>query len=101
MYFQLAFLIEKNYIKINSSLCIFRGVKMALSLKDILDNLHAAEQDCARYEKKYGLSEHFYELYQNGTLDDDLPNLDYTDWAGAHKVMLQFKINYFNSKNPN
>jgi len=70
---------------------------MALSLQDILENLHAAEQDCARHEKKYGmLSEHFYELYRNGDLDNNYPNLDYTDWAGAYKVMLQSKKDYFN-----
>lgn len=74
---------------------------MPLSLKDILANLRIAEQDCARYEKKYGmLSEHFYELYRNGDLDNNYPNFDYTDWAAAYKVMLQSKINYFNSTNP-
>jgi len=101
MYFHLAFLREKNYIKIKLSLCIFRGAKMALILQDILANLHAAEQDCARYEKQYGmLSEHFYELYRNGTLDNDHPNFDYTDWAGAYKIMLQSKKDYFNSTIP-
>jgi hypothetical protein len=48
-------------------------------LKEILEDLHAAENKCQQFEKQYGiLSEYFFDAYTNGWLDDD-GNLDFAE----------------------
>ena len=38
-----------------------------MSLREIIDDIHAMTEDCEIYERKYGvLSETFYESYMNG-----------------------------------
>jgi hypothetical protein len=42
-----------------------------LTLSDILEDLQVAEQGLHKFERRYWLSsEHFYELYSHGLLDD-------------------------------
>ncbi len=54
-------------------------------LKEILEDLHAAENKCQQFEKRYGLlSEYFFDAYSNGSLEDD-GNLDFAEWAGFFK----------------
>ncbi len=44
---------------------------MALTVQEILEDLHIAENDCQMFEKKYGvLSEYFYAAYTNGSLKE-------------------------------
>ena len=58
---------------------------MDTRLVEILEDLHAAENKCQQFEKKYGiLSEYFFDAYTNGWLDDD-GNLDFAEWAGFYK----------------
>jgi hypothetical protein len=58
---------------------------MDTRLLEILEDLHAAENKCQQFEKKYGiLSEYFFDAYTNGWLDDD-GNLDFAEWAGFYK----------------
>jgi len=69
---------------------------MRLTLKDILEDLHAAERDCQTFEKKYGmLSEYFHVAYANGALDDDV-NSDFVLWAGAYEVKREREEAYRN-----
>lgn len=57
-------------------------------LKDILEDLHAAENRCQQFEKQYGiLSEYFFDAYSNGWLDDD-GNPAFAEWAGFYKFKL-------------
>ena len=61
---------------------------MTLTPQEILQDLHAAEDDCQHFEKKFGvLSEYFYAAYTNGSLDDD-GNPDFAEWAGFYKSKL-------------
>ncbi|MCI0691907.1 hypothetical protein L0337_07865 [candidate division KSB1 bacterium] len=63
--------------------------------EEILETLYAARDVCIRYEKKYNmLSEQFHELYSQGLLDDDGLNLDFVDWAGSYKTVLDCQREY-------
>jgi hypothetical protein len=68
-------------------------------LQDVIDDIHALYEDLKVYERKYGiLSETFYELYMNGTEpDNDDWVLDWSDWAGAYKLLLRRQEQYRNT----
>jgi hypothetical protein len=69
---------------------------MKLTAAEILADLHAAENDCQLFEKKYGiLSEYFYAAYMNGSLEDN-GNPDFALWAGAYEVKLDREKSYRN-----
>ncbi len=54
-------------------------------IKEIFEDLHAAENKCQEFEKQYGiLSEYFFDAYTNGWLEDN-GNLDFAEWAGYYK----------------
>ena len=58
-----------------------------LSLSDILDDLQTAEQGLHRFERRYWISsEHFYELYSSGLLDDGENMEDFAEWSGHYKL---------------
>ena len=58
-----------------------------LSLSDILDDLQTAERGLHRFERRYWISsEHFYELYSSGSLDDGENMEDFAEWAGHYKL---------------
>ncbi len=58
-----------------------------LSLSDILDDLQTAEQGLHQFERRYWISsEHFYELYASGSLDDGENMEDFSEWAGHYKL---------------
>ncbi|MFQ5640338.1 MAG: hypothetical protein ACE5IR_20355 [bacterium] len=60
------------------------------TVEDLIETLHAMREVCSQYEKKYNmLTEQFFELYSQGLLDDDGPNVDFADWAGSYKTALQ------------
>ncbi len=62
-----------------------------MTLQDVIDDIHALYEDLKVYERKYGvLSETFYELYTSGAEpEDDDWVLDWSDWAGAHKLLMR------------
>lgn len=69
---------------------------MNLTVQEILEDLHAAENDCQKFEKKYGvLSEYFYVAYMNGSLEDN-GNPDFALWAGSYEVKLDREKAYRN-----
>jgi hypothetical protein len=67
-----------------------------MTLQDIIADIHALQEDLEVYERKYGvLSETFYESYMNGEeADDDSWVLDWSDWAGAYKILLRRQEQY-------
>jgi len=67
-----------------------------MTLNDILQDIHAVEEDLLMYERKYGvLSDTFYELYANGEEpDDDAWVLDWADWAGSYQIWLRRRAQY-------
>lgn len=72
-----------------------RGVT-AMTLQEIIADIHALNEDLEAYERKYGvLSETFYESYTSGEEpEDDAWVLDWADWAGAYKILLRRREQY-------
>jgi cell division protein FtsB len=68
----------------------------AMTLQEIIADIHALNDDLEAYERKYGvLSEAFYESYMSGEEpDDDAWVLDWADWAGAYKILLRRREQY-------
>jgi len=67
-----------------------------MTLREIIDDIHALTQRCETFERKYGvLSETFYESLMNGEepADEDWV-LDWSAWAGAYKVLLRRREQY-------
>lgn len=59
---------------------------------DIILDLHTLEARLREYEAKYGVaSADFYELYQQGLLDDDglEQTIEFTRWASAYAMKLE------------
>ena len=65
-------------------------------LDDILQAIHALEDELRTYERKYGvLSETFYESYMSGEEPpDDAWVRDLTAWASGLKVWLRRREQY-------
>jgi hypothetical protein len=63
----------------------------AVTLDEILQDIHALEEDMTGYERKYGvLTETFYESYVNGEEPpDEAWVLDWNDWAGTYEICLR------------
>ncbi len=63
-----------------------------MTLLDIIQDLHALEARLREYEAKYGvISADFYELYQQGLLDNDglEQTFEFTRWASAYAMKLE------------
>lgn len=61
-----------------------------LTLGDILDDLQTAEQGLHKFERRYWLSsDHFYDLYTQGLLDDGEQSEEFAEWAGHYKLWLK------------
>jgi hypothetical protein len=67
-----------------------------MTLDEIMQDIHALEEDLYTYERKYGvLSETFYESYMQGEEPaEDAWVLDWNDWAGAYEIWLQRRQQY-------
>lgn len=67
-----------------------------MTLQDILEDIHALNEDLRVYELKCGvLSETFYEAYTQGEEpENEAWVLDWADWAGAYKTWLRRKEQY-------
>ncbi len=58
-----------------------------ITLSDILDDIQAAEQGLRKFERRYWVSsDHFYDLYSKGLLDDGENLEDFSEWAGHYKL---------------
>jgi len=63
-----------------------------MTLNEILQDLHALETRLHDYEARYGVaSADFYELYQQGVLDNDglEQTVEFTRWASAYEMKLE------------
>lgn len=61
----------------------------AIRFIDIVQDIHAMDEELWHYEKRYGLrSSYFYTLYKSGQLKDEDPTevRDYTDWAACYEI---------------
>jgi hypothetical protein len=75
-----------------------RKENTAVTLDEIIQDIHALEEDLQSYERKYAiLSETFYESYLEGDEPaDDEWVLDWNDWAGAYEIWLRRRQQYNN-----
>ncbi len=63
-----------------------------MTLYELIDDLQALRARTQAYERKYGITSHdFYELYQQGLLDDEgfEQSMEFTRWAGAYEMQLE------------
>ncbi len=67
-----------------------------MTLEDILQDIHALEDELRAYERKYNvLSETFYEAYTEGEEPpDDAWVRDWTAWASAYQLWLRRREQY-------
>jgi len=67
-----------------------------MTLDEILQDIHAMEEDLLVFERKYGvLTETFYEAYQRGEEpEDDAWVLDWGEWAGTYEILLERQERY-------
>ncbi len=58
-----------------------------LTVSEIIDDLRVADEALRRFERLYGLSsDQFFELYNQGLLDDGEHLHDFSQWAGFCKL---------------
>lgn len=58
-----------------------------VTITEVIDDLRAAEEMVRRFERRYWLSSaDFYELYQQGLLDDGENSEDFALWAGFYLI---------------
>lgn len=58
-----------------------------LMVSEIIDDLRVANEALRRFERLYGLSsDQFYELYNQGMLDDGEHLHDFSQWAGFDQL---------------
>jgi hypothetical protein len=67
-----------------------------MTLFEILQDIHALQEDLLMYERKYNLlSEIFYESYLQGDEPpDDAWVMDWNMWAGAYEIWLDRRMRY-------
>jgi broad specificity phosphatase PhoE len=67
-----------------------------MTLDEILQGIHAMEEDLLVFERKYGiLTETFYKAYQHGEEpEDDAWVLDWSEWAGTYEILVELQERY-------
>ena len=70
-----------------------------MTLREILADIHALEEDLLAFERKYGIrSETFYAPYTSGEEpQDDSWVLDFGEWASVYRTWLQRQADYSTS----
>ena len=69
-----------------------------MTVRDILADIHALEEELLAFERKYGLrSETFYPAYLSGEEpEDDRWTLDFGEWASIYRTWLARQADYRN-----
>ena len=69
-----------------------------MTLREILADIHALEEDLLAFERKYGIrSETFYAAYASGEEpEDDSWVLDFGEWASVYRTWLVRQAEYRN-----
>jgi hypothetical protein len=61
-----------------------------ITVGEILDDLRIAEEVIRKFERRYWItSEQFYELYNQGLLDNGEHSEDFSEWAGFYKLKMR------------
>lgn len=65
------------------------SIQNSVTITEIIDDLRAAEEIIRRFERRYWISSaDFYDLYQQGILDDGDNIEDFVTWAGFYTIKL-------------
>ena len=69
-----------------------------MTIRDILADIHALEEELLNFERKYGVrSEIFYAAYMSGEEpEDDDWVLDFGEWASIYRTWLTRQAEYRN-----
>jgi len=69
-----------------------------MTLREILMDIHALEEDMLAFERKYGIrSETFYAAYMSGEEpEEDSWVLDFGEWASVYRTWLTRQAEYRN-----
>jgi len=69
-----------------------------MTLREILADIHALEEEMIEFERKYGLrSETFYAAYMSGEEPEDEGwVLDFGEWASVYRTWLTRQAEYRN-----
>ena len=69
-----------------------------MSLRELLADIHALEEDLLTFERKYGLrSEIFYPAYPSGEEpENEQWVLDFGEWASVYRTWLSRQADYRN-----
>ncbi|MEA3308344.1 MAG: hypothetical protein U9Q70_02370 [Chloroflexota bacterium] len=69
-----------------------------MTIREILTDIHALEEDMLAFERKYGVrSETFYAAYVSGEEpEDDSWVLDFGEWASVYHTWLARQAEYRN-----
>jgi hypothetical protein len=67
-----------------------------MTLDEILQDIHALEEDLLTFERKYGvLTETFFDAYERGEEpEDDAWVLDWSEWAGTYQLLVERRGRY-------
>ncbi len=67
-----------------------------MTLSEIVQDIHACEEDMLVYERKYGiLTKTFYAAYSAGEEPSHISWLgDWNDWAGAYEIWQRRQVQY-------
>lgn len=67
-----------------------------MTLREILADIHALEEELLAFERKYGIrSETFYAAYMSGEEpEDDNWVLDFGEWASVYRTWLTRQAEY-------
>ena len=69
-----------------------------MTLRELLTDIHALEEDLLAFERKYGIrSETFYAAYASGEEpENDQWTLDFGEWASVYRTWLTRQAEYRN-----
>jgi len=70
-----------------------------MTLSEILQDIHACEEDMLMYERKYNiLTETFYTAYSAGVEPPEHASvIEWGDWAGAYQIWMRRREQYQNA----
>ena len=61
-----------------------------ITISEILNDLRVAEEVIRKFERRYWItSEQFYEIYNQGLLDNGEHSDDFSEWAGFYKLKIR------------